>query len=221
MTPPGAGHRPRVVGVIAAGGSGERLGAGGPKAFVALGGRPMLDWSIEVLTGACDRVVVAVPPGHEREPDRVAGGASRSASVRNALEAAPEAELVVVHDAARPLLSSDLLRRCIAAVGEVDGAIAATPITDTVKQADRSGRVVRTLDRSALWSIQTPQVFRADILRRALCLDDATLAAATDDSSLVEAAGGTVVVIDAPPENLKVTTTADLRRAEGILADRC
>jgi len=210
-----------VVGVIAAGGSGERLGADRPKAFVVLGGRPMLDWSVEVLADVCDRVVVAVPPGHERGPDRVAGGPSRSASVRNALEAAPEAELVVVHDAARPLLSTGLLRRCIAAAGDADGAIAAVPLTDTVKEADPSGRVVRTLDRSSLWSIQTPQVFRAEVLRRVLAADDASLAAATDDASLVEAGGGTVVVVEAPAENFKVTTAADLRRAEGILADRC
>ncbi len=181
----------------------------------------MLDWSIEVLAGICERVVVAVPPGHEHGPDRVVGGASRSASVRNALEASPEADLFVVHDAARPLLGVDLLRRCIAAVRDADGAIAAAPVTDTVKEADPCGRVVRTLDRSLLWSIQTPQVFRADILRHALSVDDATLAAASDDSSLVEAAGGTVVVVEAPAENLKVTTAADLRRAEGILADRC
>jgi len=210
-----------TVGVIAAGGSGERLGADRPKAFVALGGRSMLDWSVEVLAGVCDRVVVAVPPGHENGPDRVAGGTSRSASVRNALEAAPEADLVVVHDAARPLLSTGLLRRCIAAAGEADGAIAAAPLTDTVKEADASGRVVRTLDRSSLWSIQTPQVFRAEVLRRVLATDDASLAAATDDASLVEADGGIVVVVESPAENFKVTTAADLRRAEGILADRC
>jgi len=210
-----------IVGIVPAGGSGERLGAHRPKAFVVLGGRCMLEWSVEVLAGACDRVVVAVPPGHEREPDWVAGGSSRSASVRNALDVAPEAQLVVVHDAARPLLSSDLVRRCIAAAPGADGAIAAAPVTDTVKEADGMGRVVRTLDRSSLWSIQTPQVFRADILRRALAVDDATLAYATDDASLVEAAGGTVVVVEAPAENFKVTTAADLRRAEGILADRC
>jgi 2-C-methyl-D-erythritol 4-phosphate cytidylyltransferase len=210
-----------IVGIVPAGGSGERLGADRPKAFVALGGRAMLDWSVEVLSGACDRVVVAVPHGHECEPDRVTGGASRSASVRNALAAAPGAELVVIHDAARPLLTPDLVQRCIAAAREADGAIAAAPITDTVKEADPSGRIVRTLDRTSLWSIQTPQVFGADILRRALAVDDATLAAATDDASLVEAAGGTVVVVQAPAENLKVTTAGDLRRAEGILADRC
>jgi len=210
-----------VVGLIAAGGSGERLGANRPKAFVVLGGRPMLEWSVEVLAAACDRVVVAVPPGQEREPDWVAGGSSRSASVRNAVEAAPEAELVVVHDAARPLLRPDLVRRCILAAAEADGAIAAAPLTDTVKEADFSRRVLRTLDRSTLWAVQTPQVFRADVLRRALAVDDSTLAAATDDASLVEVAGGAVVVVEAPAENFKVTTVADLRRAEGILADRC
>ena len=211
-----------VVGVIAAGGSGERLGADRPKAFVVLGGRPMLDWSVEVLAGACDRVVVAVPPEYEPgDADRVAGGTSRSQSVRNALDAAPEAQLVVVHDAARPLVTPDLVQRCIAATQDADGAIAAARVTDTVKEADSSGRVLRTLDRATLWSIQTPQVFRAEVLRRALAVDDAALASATDDASLVEAAGGSVVVVEAPAENFKVTTAADLRRAEGILADRC
>lgn len=210
-----------VVGVIAAGGSGERLGAEKPKAFVVLGGRPMLDWSLAVLKAGCDRVLVAVPPGHEDEPGRVVGGPSRSASVRNALDAAPDAELVVVHDAARPLVTADLVARCLEAVSDADGAIAAARVTDTVKEADASRRVLRTLDRSSLWSIQTPQVFRAEALRRALAVDDATLAAATDDASLVEAAGGKVVVVEAPAENFKVTTEADLLRAEDILADRC
>jgi 2-C-methyl-D-erythritol 4-phosphate cytidylyltransferase len=210
-----------IVGIVPAGGSGERLGADRPKAFVVLGGRPMLDWSVEVLAAVCDRVVVAVPAGHERAPDRIVGGPSRSASVRNALEAAPEATVVVVHDAARPLLPADLPRRCIEALGPADGAVAAARVTDTVKEADQAGRVVRTLDRASLWAIQTPQVFRADVLRRALAVDDDTLAGATDDASLVEAAGGSVVVVEAPPDNLKVTTAADLRLAEGILADRC
>ena len=99
----------------------------------------------------------------------------------------------------------------------VDGAIAAAPVTDTVKEAYPDGTVMRTLDRSRLWAVQTPQVFRADSLRRALDVDDAALAAATDDASLVEAAGGTVRVVEAPPENIKVTTEADLARAEAAL----
>jgi 2-C-methyl-D-erythritol 4-phosphate cytidylyltransferase len=165
-------------------------------------------------------VIAAVPPGHEG-PDRVAGGPSRSESVRNALEAAPEASTVVVHDAARPLAGVDLVRRCIEALDQgVDGAIAAAPMTDTVKEAGEDGRVLRTLDRSVHWTIQTPQAFRADALRRALAVDDATLAAATDDASLVEAAGGTIVVVEAPKENLKITTEADLLVAETLLAGR-
>ena len=209
-----------VVGLLAAGGSGERLGASQPKAFVVLAGRPMLDWSLGALAEACARIVVAVPAGHEAPPDRVLGGPSRSASVRNALQAAPEATVAVVHDAARPLLSAGLVARCIDALEGVDGAIAAARITDTVKETGPSGRVLRTLDRSALWAVQTPQVFRADALRRALEVEDAALAAATDDSALVEAAGGSVVVVDAPRENLKVTTAADLRIAESLLEER-
>jgi 2-C-methyl-D-erythritol 4-phosphate cytidylyltransferase len=210
-----------VVGILAAGGSGERLGADRPKAFVVLGGRPMLDWSADVLEQVCDRLVVAVPPGYEEGPDRVTGGASRSASVRNALKAAPEASVAVVHDAARPLVSADLVRSCIAALADADGAIAAARVTDTVKEADPAGRVLRTLDRASLWAIQTPQVFRADVLRNALAAGPEALARATDDASLVEAAGGRVVVVEGPAENFKVTTDADRRRAEGILAGRC
>ena len=105
-----------VVGIVPAGGSGERLGADRPKAFVVLAGRPLLEWSLAALDAACERVVVAVPPGHEQPPDRVVGGESRSASVRNALAAAPEATIAVVHDAARPLVTAELVERCIAAL---------------------------------------------------------------------------------------------------------
>jgi 2-C-methyl-D-erythritol 4-phosphate cytidylyltransferase len=207
-----------VVGLVPAGGSGERLGARRPKAFVVCAGRPLLEWSLDVLRSVCDRVVVAVPPGEEDAPDRVLGGESRSASVRNALAAAPEATVAVVHDAARPLLTRDLVERCIAALEPgVDGAIAAGPMTDTVKEAGPDGRVLRTLDRSVLWAIQTPQVFRADVLRRALARDEMALAAATDDASLVEDLGGTVRVVEAPPENIKVTRETDLRMAEALL----
>jgi 2-C-methyl-D-erythritol 4-phosphate cytidylyltransferase len=207
-----------VVGIVPAGGSGERLGADRPKAFVVLAGRPLLEWSLEVLHATCERVVVAVPPGFEQAPDRVAGGASRSASVRNALAAAPEATIAVVHDAARPLVTADLVERCIAALEPgVDGAIAAARMTDTVKEAAGDGRVTRTLDRRSLWAIQTPQAFRADVLRRALDTNEAALAAATDDAALVEDLGGTVRVVEAPIENLKVTSAHDLRIAEALL----
>jgi 2-C-methyl-D-erythritol 4-phosphate cytidylyltransferase len=207
-----------VVGIIPAGGSGERLGADRPKAFVVCAGRPLLEWSLQVLEEVCERVIVAAPEGFDDGPDRVRGGDSRSASVRNALAAAPEASIAVVHDAARPLVTRELVERCLAALEPgVDGAIAAAPMTDTVKEAAPDGRVLRTLDRRSLWRIQTPQVFRADVLRRALDRDAAALAAATDDAALVEELGGTVHVVEAPPENIKVTRTSDLRIAEALL----
>ena len=208
-----------VVGIVPAGGSGERLGADRPKAFVVCAGRPLIEWSIDVLSSVCDRVVVAAPPGYDEGPDRVRGGESRSASVRNALAAAPEAEIAVVHDAARPLVTRELVERCLAAVGPgIDGAIAAIPMTDTVKEVATDGRVLRTLDRSALWAIQTPQVFKAEILRRALERDAAALAAATDDAWLVDDVGGVITVVESYPENLKVTRESDLRIAEALLA---
>lgn len=169
--------------------------------------------------------MVAVPEGYEQDADgheRVVGGGSRSESVRNALAAAPDAEIAVVHDAARPLLTEELVESCIAAIHApgVAGAVAAAPVTDTIKEADEAGRVLRTLDRGALWAIQTPQAFWADPLRAALDVDAATLAAATDDAGLVEVAGGTVAIVEAPRENLKVTTPLDLRVAQLLLKAR-
>jgi 2-C-methyl-D-erythritol 4-phosphate cytidylyltransferase len=208
-----------VVGIVPAGGSGERLGADRPKAFVVCAGRPLIEWSLEVLGSVCDRVVAAVPPGNESEPDFVMGGDSRSASVRNAVATTPEADVFVVHDAARPLVTRELVERCIAALEPgIDGAIAAVPMTDTVKQVASDGRVLRTLDRSQLWAIQTPQVFKADILRRALERDAAALAAATDDAWLVDDVGGVITVVESFPENIKVTRESDLRIVEALLA---
>jgi 2-C-methyl-D-erythritol 4-phosphate cytidylyltransferase len=198
-----------VVGIVPAAGAGERLGADVPKAFAVLGGRPMVEWSLDVLREVCDRVVVAVPPDRVEPPDFVAGGATRSESVRNALDAAPEASVVVVHDAARPLVTVELVRRCLEALEGFDGAIAAVPVTDTVKVVE-AGEVIRTPDRGRLWAAQTPQVFRADVLRRAT-------GDATDDASLVEAIGGRVRVVEGTPENLKVTTALDARIAETLL----
>ena len=208
-----------VVGIVPAGGSGERRGADRPKAFVVCAGRPLIEWSLEVLGSVCDRVIVAAPDGYDEGPDRVRGGESRSASVRNAVGAVEQADLFVVHDAARPLVTRDLVERCIGAIEPgIDGAIAAIPMTDTVKEVATDGRVLRTLDRSTLWAVQTPQVFRADILRRALERDAAALAAATDDAWLVDDAGGVITVVESYPENLKVTRESDLRIAEALLA---
>jgi 2-C-methyl-D-erythritol 4-phosphate cytidylyltransferase len=208
-----------VVGIVPAGGSGERRGADRPKAFVVCAGRPLIEWSLDVLGSVCDRVIVAAPDGYDEGPDRVRGGESRSASVRNAVAAVEEADLFVVHDAARPLVTRDLVERCIGAIEPgIDGAIAAIPMTDTVKEVATDGRVLRTLDRSTLWAVQTPQVFRADILRLALERDAAALAAASDDAWLVDDAGGVITVVESYPENLKVTRASDLRIAEALLA---
>ncbi len=212
-----------VVGLLVAAGSGERLGAGRPKAFVECAGRSLLAWSVEALEQACDRVVVAVPPGFEEDaPRRVAGAHTRSGSVRAALRAAPDADVAVVHDAARPLLTPALVEDCVAALEEGwDGAVAAAPVRDTLKEArDRDGTVVRTLRREGLWAVQTPQAFRAERLRSALEVDEAVLAAASDDASLVEASGGSVRVVAASADNLKVTTPFDLRMAEALLLER-
>jgi 2-C-methyl-D-erythritol 4-phosphate cytidylyltransferase len=209
-----------AVALLVAAGRGERLGASGPKAFVMLAGRPMLDWSLDALRAApsVERVVVAVPPGVSYA-GAVEGGASRSESVRNALAAAGDADVVLVHDAARPLVSADLVERALAALdGDVDAVIAAAPVTDTVKEAS-DGTVVRTLDRSRLWAVQTPQVFRRAALEDALAQPDDVLAAATDDAGLVEARGGVVRVVASSPRNLKVTTPTDLRLAELLLAE--
>jgi 2-C-methyl-D-erythritol 4-phosphate cytidylyltransferase len=195
------------------------LGPDVPKAFIRCAGRELWEWSADVLASACDQVVLAVPADRadtSADPCRIAGGAARSESVRNALAAAPDADIVVIHDAARPLVSADLVRACIAAVeAGADGAVAAAPVTDTIKEADRDGRVTRTLDRACLWSIQTPQAFRADVLRRAL--DSDGVADATDDASLVEALGGDVRIVESTARNFKITWPEDLERAEALL----
>jgi 2-C-methyl-D-erythritol 4-phosphate cytidylyltransferase len=199
---------------------------GEPKAFVALAGRPMLEWSIDALKAvpAVEAIVVALPAGWEEPAPAgtigVPGGAHRSLSVRAALAAAA-GDPVVVHDAARPLLTPAIVN---AALDELelhgcDAVIAAAPVTDTIKQADE-GLVVRTLERSSLWAVQTPQVFRRAALERALSAPDDVLATATDDAWLVERAGGSVRVVAAPHENLKVTTAADLQVAELALRER-
>jgi 2-C-methyl-D-erythritol 4-phosphate cytidylyltransferase len=205
-----------VVGIVPAGGSGERLGADRPKAFVVCAGRPMVEWSVEALEPACDRIVVAAPPSHVRR-GWVEGGPSRSVSVRNALDAAPEASVVVIHDAARPLVTTALVQRCLDALDGVDGVIAASPVSDTIHVSSAEHLIAQTPDRATLWAAQTPQLFRADVLRRALEEGDS----ATDEAALVAAVGGAVRLIEGPSDNIKVTTPTDLRLAEALLRERC
>ncbi len=231
-----------VTAVIAAAGSGERLGAGGPKAFVPLAGRPLVEWSIAALraTPGVRSIVVACPPGHVHDLGGhdlgvVDGGATRAQSVANAL-AAVGTELVAIHDAARPLVTPELIEAVVATLladPEADGAIAATPVTDTLKRSmspDPSrpasspylgsdvGRVIdETVDRAGLWAAQTPQVFRVEALRRALEADPEQVESATDEAMLVEAAGGRVLIHPSSAENLKVTTRFDLEVAEALI----
>ena len=188
----------------------------------------MLDWSLDALRAVprVERIVIALPEGVDAPEGTIGvpGGAERSHSVRNALAAAsPSAgpgEAILVHDAARPLLTPELVEQCLDALDGVDAAIAAAPVTDTTKEAGDDHLVARTLDRSKLWAVQTPQVFRRDALERVLAQPDDVLAAATDDASLIEAAGGTVRIVPSPRENLKITTPVDLRVAELLIDDR-
>src|SRR3954453_3162875 len=214
-----------AVALVVAAGRGERLGDAGPKAFVMCGGRPMLEWSIDALKAVPEigHVVVALPPGIEAPPGTsgVPGGEERSHSVRAALHHTLAGDPVLVHDAARPLLTPEIVRACLAGLDEeADAAIAAARVTDTVKDSADGRTVDATLDRARLWAVQTPQVFRRAVLERALAQPHEVLAAATDDASLVEGMGGTVRLVESPRENLKVTPPDDLRLADLLLGAR-
>jgi 2-C-methyl-D-erythritol 4-phosphate cytidylyltransferase len=212
---------------------------------VEVAGRPLLGWSLAAFraSDAVAMVAVAAPAGHEVEVERitgelagtpgepgafhpvvVTGGDSRAASVAHALAEVPaSADLVAVHDAARPLVEPGLIATLferLDASPDAAGVIAATPVTDTVKRASADGAAIEATEpRERLWAAQTPQVFRADVLREAHDAADA-LAGATDDAVLVEAIGGTVLIEPASARNLKLTTRADLRLAELLLAER-
>lgn len=212
-----------AIALILAAGRGERLGADRPKAFVELAGKPLVQWSVDALSAiaAIERIVVALPPDAHAPAGTigVGGGRVRSESVKRALEAAGPGDPVLVHDAARPLLTTELVHATLDAVSRdgVDAAIAAAPVTDTIKQVDSDGAVKRTLDRAGLWAVQTPQVFRRAVLERALDVPDEVLAAATDDAWLVERVGGCVTVVPAAKDNLKITTDVDLQLAELLI----
>jgi 2-C-methyl-D-erythritol 4-phosphate cytidylyltransferase len=192
----------------------------------------MLSWSVAALRAvpAVAEIVVALPADAlGAAPDgviAVAGGAQRSHSVRAALHASrADTDAVIVHDAARPLATPELFTRALEALQrapEAHAVIAATPVSDTIKQVGADGRAVTaTLDRSTLWAVQTPQVFRRAALERALVgASDELLSQATDDAWLIERGGGVVHVIGSDPGNLKVTTRADLRVAELMLRER-
>jgi 2-C-methyl-D-erythritol 4-phosphate cytidylyltransferase len=218
-----------VGAVIVAAGSGTRFGDA-DKVFAPLGGRPLLDYSARLFAAdAGIGHVVIVLGAHTLERGQalakelgervsvVIGGATRTDSVRaGVLALDPSIELVAVHDAARPLVSSGLLRRLIDAAVEVGAAIPAVPLVDTVYLAGQNGALEALLDRSRLRAAQTPQLARRDWLMQVLSND----AAATDEGSLLHAAGYPVQLIEGEPENLKITLPRDLLIAEAILTDR-
>ncbi len=201
--------------IVVAAGSGNRFG--GAKQFEPLGPGTVLDRSVAVARDAADGVVVVVPPGRAvspmepteaAEPAEVEGGATRSESVRRGLAVVPaDAEIVVVHDAARPFATAELYAAVIAAVRDgADGAVPGLPVTDTIKIVDDAMTVMTTPDRSTLVAVQTPQAFTARALRAA----HTGAAEGTDDAALVEACGGRVVVVPGEPDNRKLTVPEDL-----------
>jgi 2-C-methyl-D-erythritol 4-phosphate cytidylyltransferase len=212
----------QVWSIVVAGGSGQRFGT--LKQFALLADRPVVEWAVAACRASSSGVVLVVPPGQSAPGASadygadvvVEGGATRTESVCRGVAAVPEtAEVIIVHDAARPLASPDLFHAVIAAVttGGAGGAIPGVPVSATIKVVDGSDRVTATLDRAALVAVQTPQAFEAALLRRA----HAAGTEATDDAALVEALGATVRVVPGDPRNLKITTPADLDTAEHLM----
>lgn len=213
-----------TVAIVTAAGSGERLGAGIPKAFVDLDGSTMLEHAVGGLlaSGVVDTVIVAVPDSLVAKTAAllagratvVAGGAERPDSVRLALQAVDEADFVLVHDAARPLTPADQIQRVVAALTEgVRAVIPVLPVTDTIKAVDANGAVLGTPERAGLRAVQTPQGFETALLRRAYQQS----ASVTDDASLVENLGVPVHTVAGDPLAFKVTTPLDLRLARAVL----
>jgi len=225
-----------VTAIIAAGGRGERFGAGEPKQLVAVGGRAILERSVTAFLThpAVDAVIVALPRALAEDPPPylraagapgakplriVAGGERRRDSVASAFRAAdPSSDVIVVHDAARPFASGDLIARTIAAAADAGAALAALPARDTVKRAGpdpashEGRRVIETLPRDTIYLAQTPQAFRREVLAEALRLEGD----ATDEASLAERAGHHVRIVDGEAPNIKITTRGDLAIAEAI-----
>ena len=221
--PPNPPSSTGVYAVIVAAGRGQRLGTEHPKAFAKLGDRPLLAESLERLDSSdwIEEIVVVAPAGWEelgcsKVSSCVAGGATRGDSVRVGVREVPDGAVVIlVHDAARPLLPEGVVERLLAPLAEHwDGAVPGLPVADTVKRV-RGDEVAETLDRDELVAVQTPQAFTADVLRGALGGD---VAGASDCSALVEAAGGRVKVVPGDPRLLKVTTAEDLELVESWLS---
>ena len=209
-------HVETVWTVVVGGGNGQRFGK--QKQYELIGDRRVIDHSKAVAEQMSDGVVVVVPASDAVAERAIAGGNSRSASVRAGLAAVPDAATIVcVHDAARPLASPAVYERVIAAVAAgADAAVPGIPVADTIKVVEANGTVVATPDRSTLVAVQTPQAFRASVLRAA----HAGGGDATDDAALIEQAGGTVVVVEGDHLNRKITLPDDLEWARRKMGER-
>ena len=232
-----AQHTQVVWSIVVAGGSGRRFGQ--LKQFSGLSGRPVLEWAVEACRPVSAGVVLVLPAeavgssGSDMHGADVVvtGGPTRAESVRRGLAGVPaDADVIVVHDAARPLASTETFVAVLAALDEdgVAGVVPGLPPSDTIKAVDEGGNVTETLDRSTLVAVQTPQAFRAAVLRSAHARDSgvggsgdrAAAAPATDDAMLVEAGGGRVRVVPGQLDNIKITTTDDLDAAERLISSR-
>ena len=223
--------------IIVAAGSGVRLGSNVPKAFVKIGGRTMLSYSLATIAKveSIGEVVIAVPDGFESLvraeagsaglglPVKItAGGVERQDSVRIALAlTSAESEVVIVHDAARPLATEEIFDACMSAAARVGGAIAAVPVADTLKRVEHDGKgIVATVARAGLWQAQTPQAFRRSVLIEAHERAAREGIVATDDADLVERIGTRVEVVEGSTSNIKITTPSDLAIVEAIITAR-
>jgi 2-C-methyl-D-erythritol 4-phosphate cytidylyltransferase len=202
-------RRPEVWTVVVGGGTGRRFGSA--KQYEVLGDERVIDRSRRVAESVCDGVVVVVPASDAEREGGVAGGDTRSESVRAGLAAVPDdADVICIHDAARPLADASLYHRVVAAVvAGADGAVPGVPVTDTIKVIDVDGVVVDTPERASLVAVQTPQAFSASVLRAS----HAAGGESTDDAALVERQGGHVVVVEGDHDNRKITHLADLEWA--------
>jgi len=228
--------KPKIVAIVAAGGTGTRMNSALPKQFLELSGRPILLHAVESLLGlkSVIQVVIALPAGQiararaliRREnwavPVKcVRGGATRQESVRLALgRSSQQADLILVHDAVRPLCDRETMQRVVSAAWRTGGAIPAVPATETIQRVSRAGRVLATPPREELQAVQTPQGFHVSILRSALERARKARFVGTDESSVARWAGHPVAVVAGSPANIKITRPVDLQVAELILAER-
>jgi 2-C-methyl-D-erythritol 4-phosphate cytidylyltransferase len=211
----------KVSVVLLAAGSGRRMGGSKPKAFLTLGGRPLYRHALETFRAMREvRQIILVVPKGIKVPGSIEGGSRRQDSVQKGLrEVDPAADVVLIHDAARPFVTPETVRRVIQGALKHEGAVPGVPVRDTLKRVEKGDLIRATLDREGLWAVQTPQGFRKGVLEAAYASGHG-LKDATDDAQIVERAGGRVAVVEGNSENCKITSKIDLKHAEDYLRQR-